>query len=132
MRRIYNITAYRKLHTSFTVTNFDHKITFNADDEVRVVTLNNTTYASVTRLSDSQHAYVAYSKLYETSDSYDPNAEPEEEEDSEFIKAARHILIKTHFYDVMKQFEIESADEDKLRELLVDISIDPNNLTAKQ
>ncbi len=132
MKNLQHTTNYRKLHKGFTVTNFDQKITFNADDEVRVVTLCNDSYASVTRLSDNQHAYVAFSKLYETSDSYDPNAEPEEEEDSEFIQAARHVLIKTHFYDVMKRFEIESADEDRLRELLVDISIDPSNLIAKQ
>jgi hypothetical protein len=130
MKHLQHTTNYRKLHKSFTVTNFDQKLTFNADDEIRVVTLCNESYASVTRLSDNQHAYVAFSKLYETSDSYDPNAEPEEE-DSEFIKAARHVLIKTHFYDVMKRFEIESADEDRLRELLADISIDSRNLNTK-
>jgi len=130
MKHLQHTTNYRKLHKGFTVTNFDQKITFNADDEIRVVTLCNDSYASVTRLSDNQHAYVAFSKLYSTSDSYDPNAEPEEE-DSEFIKAARHVLIKTHFYDVMKRFEIEYADEDRLRELLTDISIDPSNLSTK-
>ncbi len=131
MKHLQHTTNYRKLHKGFTVTNFDQKITFNADDEIRVVTLCNDSYASVTRLSDNQHAYVAFSKLYEASDSYDPNATPEEEEDSEFIQAARHVLIKTHFYDVMKRFEIESADEDRLRELLADISIDPSSLNTK-
>jgi len=117
MKHLQHTTNYRKLHKSFTVTNFDQKLTFNADDEIRVVTLCNESYASVTRLSDNQHAYVAFSKLYETSDSYDPNAELEEEE-SEWVAEARYILIERHFYDVLKRLYIERADEATLIDLL--------------
>ena len=117
MKHLQHTTNYRKLHKSFTVTNFDQKLTFNADDEIRVVTLCNESYASVTRLSDNQHAYVAFSKLYETSDSYDPNAELEEEE-SEWVAEARYILIERHFYDVLKRLHIERADEATLIDLL--------------
>lgn len=119
MKNLQHTTNYRKLHKGFTITNFDQKITFNADDEIRVVTLCNDSYASVTRLSDNQHAYVAFSKLYETSNSYDPNAAPEEEEEeSEWVAEARYMLKEKYFYDVLKGLYIETADEATLIDLL--------------
>ena len=130
MKHLQHTTNYRKLRKGFTVTNFDQKITFNADDELRVVTLFNDSYASVTRLSDNQHAYVSFSKLYETSDSYDPNAEPEEEE-SGWAAEARHILINHYFYDVYKRMIIKRASDAKLLDMLVEIGYDPEAFYAE-
>jgi len=118
MKHLQHTTSYRKLHKGFTVTNFDQKITFNADDQVRVVTLCNDSYASVTRLSDNQHAYVSFNKLYETSDSYDPNAEPEPEEEA-WVEAARQILKRRFFHtDVLKHFMVPHASEAQLLGML--------------
>ena len=130
MKNLQHTTNYRKLHKGFTVTNFDQKITFNADDEVRVVTLCNDSYASVTRLSDNQHAYVSFSKLYETSDSYDPDAEPEPEEEAGWAAEARYVLTEHYFYDCLKRMIIKRASEAKLLDMLIEIGYDPKTFCA--
>ena len=122
MKHLQHTTSYRKLHKGFTVTNFDQKITFNADDQVRVVTLCNDSYASVTRLSDNQHAYVSFNKLYETSDSYDPNAEPEPEEEA-WVEAARQILKHRYFYLTYKRIKVEQANEAQLLDMLAEENV---------
>jgi len=118
MKHLQHTTSYRKLRKEFIATNFDQKITFNAGDEIRVVTLCNDSYASVTRLSDNQHAYVSFNKLYETSDSYDPHTEPEEEEEA-WVEVARQILIECYFRrGHLKHMMINHASEAQLIDML--------------
>ena len=111
MKNLTTITNQFTVTKKFTVTNFDEKFTFNAGDILRVVLLANENYASCTRLSDKQHAYVAYSKLWSNAERYNALLVEAVQEDTrdytaELIEAykAKH---NTYILPVLLEYRIK-------------------------
>ena len=121
MKNLQHTTNYYTITKNFTVTNFDEKFTFKAGDELRAVTLCNDTYASCTRLSDKQHAYVSFSKLYSNAVRKDKFATTEDDNDDQWIDEARAKLKKHYHNDLMKLFIIDSACKERLENMLAEI-----------